>query len=381
MTALFNRNDLAEELFCLQNDDKDTLPMDTENMNTLPMDTENMNTLPMDTENMNTLPMDTENMNTLPMDTENMNTLPMDTENMNTLPMDTENMNLSYKNTYNVFKNVDGLKFMHINITTLLPKIDEIKHLLIDLKVDIISLNETRLDKRINVACLNIDGYSLYRNDHDRHGGGVALYIRETLSPDKYEFDYKCESLWVKFKVNSKLYIVGSIYRPPSSLVEYDNFIVQDIEKASSCGHEIIILGDLNYHYDPSHDIYHNKGRYLESLFDLKQLITETTRQTEYSSSCIDLIYVCNTLYTSCTSSGVFEVTLSDHFPVFVIMRLPYKTLREPRIIKLRNFKKFDQNQFVKAITDSIVLNDFYSCVDVNDSKVNIYLFVINLLH
>ena len=259
MTALFNRNDLAEELFCLQNDDKDTLPMDTENMNTLPMDTENMNTLPMDTENMNTLPMDTENMNTLPMDTENMNTLPMDMENMNTLPMDTENMNtlpmdtenmntlpmdtenmnmnLSYKNTYNVLKNVDGLKFMHI--TTLLPKIDEIKHLLIDLKVDIISLNETRLDKRINVACLNIDGYSLYRNDRDRHGGGVALYIRETLSLDKYEFDYKCESLWVKFKVNSKLYIVGSIYRPPSSLVEYDNFIVQDIEKASSCGHEI----------------------------------------------------------------------------------------------------------------------------------------------
>ena len=101
MTALLNRNDLAEELSCLQNDDKDTLPVYT------------------------------------------------------------ENMNLSYKNTYNVFKNVNGLKFMHINITTLLPKIDDIKHLLIDLKVDIISLNETRLDKRINDACLNIDGYSL----------------------------------------------------------------------------------------------------------------------------------------------------------------------------------------------------------------------------
>ena len=65
---------------------------------------------------------------------------------------------------------------MHVNIITLLPKFDKIKHLLIDLKVDIISLNETRLDKRINDACLNIDGYSLYRNYRDRHGG-VALYI------------------------------------------------------------------------------------------------------------------------------------------------------------------------------------------------------------
>ena len=76
---------------------------------------------------------------------------------------------------------------------------------------------------------------------HDFFMDAPTTLIRETLSPDKYEFDYKCESLWVKFKVNSKLYIVGSIYRPPSSLVEYDNFIVQDIEKASSYGHEIII--------------------------------------------------------------------------------------------------------------------------------------------
>ena len=42
-------------------------------------------------------------------------------------------------------------------------------------QLNILSINETHLDSIINDFELNISGFSLYRNDRNRHGGGVAI--------------------------------------------------------------------------------------------------------------------------------------------------------------------------------------------------------------
>ena len=72
---------------------------------------------------------------------------------------------------------------MHLNISTLLPNFEEIKHIVSDLDIDILSLNETRLDNSINDGHINTDNYCLFRKDRNRSGGGVALYIKTSLSP------------------------------------------------------------------------------------------------------------------------------------------------------------------------------------------------------
>ena len=55
-------------------------------------------------------------------------------------------------------------------------------------------------------ACLHgggevtVSGYALERNDRNIDGGGVALYIRNTISYGRL-FDFECESLeWIGIK-------------------------------------------------------------------------------------------------------------------------------------------------------------------------------------
>ena len=47
--------------------------------------------------------------------------------------------------------------------------------------IDIIGLNETRLESRIPYSVVNIENYQIYRKDRNTAGGGVAVYVRETL--------------------------------------------------------------------------------------------------------------------------------------------------------------------------------------------------------
>ena len=50
-----------------------------------------------------------------------------------------------------------------------------------DQSLDIIAINETKLDQSISDAQLHIDDYTLLRKDRTRQGGGVAFYIRNTI--------------------------------------------------------------------------------------------------------------------------------------------------------------------------------------------------------
>ena len=52
-------------------------------------------------------------------------------------------------------------------------------------KVDIFAVNETKLDSTVDDRHIYIEGYNLKRRDRNRQGGGVAIYIRDTIN---YEF-------------------------------------------------------------------------------------------------------------------------------------------------------------------------------------------------
>ena len=42
-------------------------------------------------------------------------------------------------------------------------------------------VSETKLDKSVLDGEVSIDGYEIKRADRNRHGGGVACYIRKDL--------------------------------------------------------------------------------------------------------------------------------------------------------------------------------------------------------
>ena len=81
----------------------------------------------------------------------------------------------------------------------------------------------------------------------NRHGGGVACYIRNNLSYNILSV-FPCEIESVFFGIllpNSKPITVGTIYRPPnqSNFLEVLN---ENMNKIDSISNEIYILGDSN---------------------------------------------------------------------------------------------------------------------------------------
>ena len=79
-------------------------------------------------------------------------------------------------------ENLKGFRIAHLNITSLPKYIDKLRLYLISKPVDILGINETRLDNSIDDAEVHIQGYNLYRKDRNRLGGGVAIYTRVALN-------------------------------------------------------------------------------------------------------------------------------------------------------------------------------------------------------
>ena len=100
-----------------------------------------------------------------------------------------------------------------------------------DTHADIVSVNETHIDDTINDFELGIAGYTLHRNDRNRHGGGVALYIRNDIK-HKVRNDLSMEgieSLCVEISkgINNEPLLICSMYRPPSASHEYFDKMVE----------------------------------------------------------------------------------------------------------------------------------------------------------
>ena len=69
--------------------------------------------------------------------------------------------------SWNVFDK-NGLRFLHINVNSLLPKIEEIRFIAKKSKATVIGISETKLDGTIFDTKIYIEGYSIVRCDRDK---------------------------------------------------------------------------------------------------------------------------------------------------------------------------------------------------------------------
>ena len=72
------------------------------------------------------------------------------------------------------------LKLASLNITSLPKHIDELRVLLADNPLDVLSSNETRLDDSVNNNEVHIPGYDIIRRD--REYNGRFIYVRSTIN-------------------------------------------------------------------------------------------------------------------------------------------------------------------------------------------------------
>ena len=68
-----------------------------------------------------------------------------------------------------------------LTIVSLRKHRHELHILLHDNDIDVIGLCETRLDEKVADSDVSIAGYTIFRNDRDMNGGGVAIYVKESF--------------------------------------------------------------------------------------------------------------------------------------------------------------------------------------------------------
>ena len=139
------------------------------------------------------------------------------------------------------------------------------------------------------------------------------------------------------------------IYQPPSKGSSYFNDVLDMIQKASNKELDMILLGDFNYDNVVNESLHANPVYYIETLYDMTQLITEKTRVTECTESTLDIILTTNPSLHK--RSGVIKKTLSDHYVIFTELFLLKKTHHDiHNTVTFRNYSHFEESEFINDV-------------------------------
>jgi hypothetical protein len=193
--------------------------------------------------------------------------------------------------------------FCHANARSICSKskFDDLLSRNVQNEFDVLTISETWLDNSIANDNLNIDGYDLLRNDRNRQGGGVAVYIRNDIH---YKFcdEYSSalhEVIWLRIYFGTTQILFGAFYVPESSAIQATTFIeylehVLDQNNQSSAL-PIVLTGDFNAksHHWLTGQTNNAMGSKLYDFVqrnNMVQLIKEPTRITETGRSLLDLV-------------------------------------------------------------------------------------------
>ena len=98
-------------------------------------------------------------------------------------PLICSHSSLSKSTHSNIFKR--GLAMACLNINSLISHMDDLKILMYDTNIDILAINETKLDNSVLNNEVHLDGYEIIGKDrytNGGNGGGVCIYVRNNLN-------------------------------------------------------------------------------------------------------------------------------------------------------------------------------------------------------
>ncbi len=269
--------------------------------------------------------------------------------------------------------------FCHINVRSLLAnkRLDDLLLFNTGKNFDILTLSETWLDGSITDDQLKLDGYNLIRKDRNRHGGGVAVFIRndihfkvcEEYSNDSYEV------IWLHVYFGSKKVLFGTVYVPPESSSDQSLNFTQYLESvvdrnSQSLALPVIITGDFNaksrqWFQDQSYNVMGSKLYDFVQNNNMVQLISDPTRITPTGSSLLDLIITDSPAKVK--SYGVESpLYLCDHCPIWATF-----DFKETKKTFLKTFYDLDKTD-IDALKTKLANSSWENIYTSNDAEINI---------
>ena len=241
-----------------------------------------------------------------------------------------------------------GLHIVHLNVRSLIHKIDEIRLMFGNCKAAIISFSETMLDSSINDSEIEIENYTVIRKDRNRNGGGVCVYVRADICfYVRTELNHNdIEAVWLDIIIpKSKPFLFGALYRPPSQ----NTFFELLEENSADFGNtEVILAGDLNTNIlKKDAPIYKSFSNFC-NLHSLTQLISQFTRVCSSTQTIIDLVITSDK--SKIAKSGVIECGLSDHNIIFCTRKIHKAVINCHNTIRFRSKTNYTSEALTAAL-------------------------------
>ena len=250
----------------------------------------------------------------------------------------------------NIFKSHSGQCVIGtLNINSLPSKWLEVQEWI--RSFDILSIQETKIDSTFPKSQFPLQGYNTYRRDRKKGGGGILLYVRNSIPC--YQIKTTCgevEAILIDIQLGQQHFSLLLAYKPPSvknEIFKREMSVLLNLA-ILNCP-DVICIGDLNC--DLLHPVGNGKqGRNLLDIcdvYDLHNLINEPTRVSSTKESCLDVILT--NVPSLVLKSGTVNIGLSDHMLIYTILK---KKLMKPKahFIKERSFKEFDEIEFNKDL-------------------------------
>ena len=144
-----------------------------------------------------------------------------------------------------------GIKCVCLNARNIINKKTELNILVDDIKphIILIGITESWANNDITDAELGLEGYVMFRKDRmGRRGGGVLLYIRETIPAYEVQLQEEAdckEALWCNLVTGHTTVTIGVVYRCPNITMQNNEKIHNAISEVSKG--DCIIMGDFNH--------------------------------------------------------------------------------------------------------------------------------------
>ena len=126
--------------------------------------------------------------------------------------------------------------------------------------------------------------------------------------------------------------------------------------------HPVISLGDLNFNYIRDETFSINPISYIETAYDMHQLIDQPTRVDDKTSLVLAVILTSHPALHR--KRAVLQYTLSDHYLIYTHMEFENtkQSVVDHNTVKFRDMKNFDMESFY---------NDLISCDILHGSQDN----------
>lgn len=138
------------------------------------------------------------------------------------------------------------------NANGLRNHIGELRNFICHHRLDLITVNETKLTEDIKIK---IKDFQIFRKDRTAHGGGVAIIVRNNI-PLKLLTNHirtSIEHIAIQLKDNT---CIIAVYNQPRNQLTID-----DIQSLTNIGNKVLIVGDLNArHYTWMNHVDNHNG-------------------------------------------------------------------------------------------------------------------------